>query len=266
MDASVKYHQIDEEQKNTKSRAHGTNNQNNNNNDNSNSSNSNSNSSDNNNENNNTNTNNSGSNPESIPLLCRICNQDEDHHLLIAPCNCSGSLARVHTSCLQTWIATRPRPNIPGASSEDGRMICEICHTDYRINVSYKFSFSYQRCCKSDSLGHIFELFVLLIILIVCLAMWPILTKRAADSQESWFGSSAADSALIPIISIFMVILTFVTIYKVAKRWVRANSVVSISPQVPLSSSSSSSSSSSQSSLPRSALLNSNSHSEHEMV
>ncbi|KAL3869655.1 hypothetical protein ACJMK2_042320 [Sinanodonta woodiana] len=39
---------------------------------------------------------------------CRICHEDEKSGSLIAPCKCSGSMARVHQSCLQLTMSRCP--------------------------------------------------------------------------------------------------------------------------------------------------------------
>jgi len=169
--------------------------------------------------------------------VCRICGSDEEQSLLIAPCDCSGSLRLVHTHCLQRWILSRPTRqqennalNIrPAPHNEDGRFTCEICHSDYRIRVTYTFVWSRERCCTWRSLNHIFEMVILLIMLCVCIAMWPVLSRRS-DGQEGAFGSGQADHVVIPVISVVMVLLTLYTLYKVFNRWKRANSVIDILP------------------------------------
>jgi len=136
----------------------------------------------------------------------------------------------VHCSCLQRWIITRPNNDQRNdQQSNDSRFVCEICHTQYRIQVEYRFKFSWSRCCSSQSLGHTFELVVLFIMMVVCLCLWPILMKKR-DSQDSWFGSGSTDSILIPLVSIVMTILTILTVIKVAKRWIRANSELAVLP------------------------------------
>lgn len=40
---------------------------------------------------------------EADDVDCRICREYEPIEKLISPCNCSGSLALVHTSCLRQW-------------------------------------------------------------------------------------------------------------------------------------------------------------------
>jgi len=147
----------------------------------------------------------------------------------------------VHTHCLQRWILSRPTRldengnprivNIRAApNNEDGRFTCEICHSDYRIRVTYTFVFSKQRCCTWRSLNHVFELVILLVMLGVCIAMWPLLSRRSDPTQEGAFGSGQADNVIIPLISIVMVLLTLFTLYKVFNRWKRANSVIDILP------------------------------------
>jgi hypothetical protein len=118
------------------------------------------------------------------PRVCRICGSGEDPHLLISPCNCSGSLEHVHTTCLQMWISTRPQRNAAlnaaavgasphgaalalvnggggaggGRAGDDQKLVCEICHAHYRLTIQYTFKFEWSRCARCDSLGHVFEL------------------------------------------------------------------------------------------------------------
>ena len=103
---------------------------------------------------------------------------------------------------------------------------------------------------------------ILLIMLAVCVAMWPILSKKMdnevfsfcnsdlinlfAIAQEGAFGSKGTDSIVIPVTSVVMVshscctfifntfsmqvLLTLFTLWKVFGRWKRANSVIDILP------------------------------------
>jgi heme/copper-type cytochrome/quinol oxidase subunit 2 len=75
-------------------------------------------------------------------------------------------------------------------------------------------------------------MFVLVIMLAVCLGMWPLLRssrRREAEAQQQ-DSSSGSDSFIILVISMLMVVLTLFTMWKVYKRWRRANSVVTIAP------------------------------------
>jgi len=181
---------------------------------------------------------------------CRICGGEEDVHLLIAPCNCSGSLQMVHTTCLQRWIVTRPQASdnahqtlgepdaalvaaLPGGggrvfTSADSRLTCEICHSDYNINVAHQYSFRWSRCCKWNSLGHCFELGICLFIFALCLAVGQL--AKNVDSQEPAFGSKQADKIAWPVIETLLGLLALFTMYRVFRRWQRANSEITILP------------------------------------
>jgi len=165
---------------------------------------------------------------------CRICGSSDNSPELITPCECSGSLRMVHTSCLQRWILIRPstpsRSNSILPGQQDPRLCCEICHTDYHVKVVYLFEFSWRRCCAWASLGHTVEFAVLLILMAVCLAMWPIIVKGHPSGGDPAFGSEDADKIAVPLISVIMVILTCITLRKVFARWKRANSAVEIRP------------------------------------
>lgn len=62
----------------------------------------------------------------SSSAACRICYEDGTVEELIEPCECSGTLGLIHTSCLEKWLSTWNTDR------------CEIC----------KYSFSVERKCK----------------------------------------------------------------------------------------------------------------------
>jgi len=144
-------------------------------------------------------------------MLCRICNADEAPESLIAPCECSGSLRYVHTYCLQQWISTRPA-SADAAPGDPSRMQCEICHTPYQIQMTYLFHFSCQTCCHATSLGHVFEMVVLVLMLAVCASLWPLLRRRK-DSEHGF------DSITVIVVALLMVVLTLLTMVKVVRRY-----------------------------------------------
>ncbi|CAH0554864.1 unnamed protein product [Brassicogethes aeneus] len=51
-----------------------------------------------------------------ISMVCRICYDNDKEEPLIAPCKCKGTVAFVHRSCLETWLA------------EANASTCELCH------------------------------------------------------------------------------------------------------------------------------------------
>ncbi|XP_076244004.1 uncharacterized protein LOC143185153 [Calliopsis andreniformis] len=62
----------------------------------------------------------------SVTVCCRICHEDENKEELIDPCECSGTLGLIHTSCLEKWLTT---------SNTDR---CEICKHRFVIQKMKK--------------------------------------------------------------------------------------------------------------------------------
>ncbi|XP_023013090.1 E3 ubiquitin-protein ligase MARCHF3 [Leptinotarsa decemlineata] len=59
-------------------------------------------------------------NVQSIPsIACRICHTNTVNEGLISPCNCKGTLAYVHLSCLERWL------------NQSSRSYCELCMYRY---------------------------------------------------------------------------------------------------------------------------------------
>lgn len=60
-------------------------------------------------------------------ILCRICKEDGTLEELSAPCNCSGSIRWVHSTCLKRWIESR--------TDFDNYDKCEICNYPFKILI-----------------------------------------------------------------------------------------------------------------------------------
>ncbi|XP_005726439.1 E3 ubiquitin-protein ligase MARCH3 [Pundamilia nyererei] len=56
---------------------------------------------------------------DSEEQFCRICHEGRASGELLSPCECSGSLASVHRSCLEQWLT----------ASDSGH--CELCHHQF---------------------------------------------------------------------------------------------------------------------------------------
>lgn len=76
--------------------------------------------------------------------VCRICyegNDEDDQDLLVAPCQCLGSLKYIHLNCLKSWIKNRATitKHSYGYSYILKNMECELCHMifpgSYHINL-----------------------------------------------------------------------------------------------------------------------------------
>lgn len=54
-------------------------------------------------------------------IHCRICQVDTGSESLISPCNCKGTMAYVHRSCLETWL------------TQSSKSKCELCKYSYLL-------------------------------------------------------------------------------------------------------------------------------------
>ncbi|XP_030650094.1 E3 ubiquitin-protein ligase MARCHF3 [Chanos chanos] len=53
--------------------------------------------------------------------FCRICHEGSGAGDLLSPCNCAGSLAMVHRTCLEHWLTA------------SGTRHCELCHFEFTL-------------------------------------------------------------------------------------------------------------------------------------
>ncbi|XP_031328447.1 E3 ubiquitin-protein ligase MARCH2-like [Photinus pyralis] len=61
--------------------------------------------------------------------LCRICHANSTSEHLISPCNCKGTLAYVHMTCLERWL------------NESSRNYCELCMFHYDAVQTLRYGF-----------------------------------------------------------------------------------------------------------------------------
>jgi len=54
-------------------------------------------------------------------IFCRICHEGDGMENLVSPCQCSGSMALVHKSCIEKWLST--------ANNDT----CELCRHKYTV-------------------------------------------------------------------------------------------------------------------------------------
>lgn len=53
--------------------------------------------------------------------MCRVCHDSGAQEELLSPCECSGTLATIHRSCLEHWL------------SASGTSFCELCHYQFTV-------------------------------------------------------------------------------------------------------------------------------------
>ncbi|KAE8751979.1 hypothetical protein FOCC_FOCC001142, partial [Frankliniella occidentalis] len=66
--------------------------------------------------------------PSVASCCCRICQNSSSLERLISPCNCKGSLAYVHLSCLERWL------------NQSGRTYCELCQYQFSAVQTQRYS------------------------------------------------------------------------------------------------------------------------------
>ncbi|KAF5295201.1 hypothetical protein FQA39_LY13206 [Lamprigera yunnana] len=62
-------------------------------------------------------------------IVCRICQTNTPNESLISPCNCKGTLAHVHLSCLEKWL------------NQSSRSYCELCMYHYNSVQTLRYGF-----------------------------------------------------------------------------------------------------------------------------
>lgn len=55
--------------------------------------------------------------------VCRICLESQQFGELIEPCNCRGTMAKVHKGCLENWLSLQNSKS------------CEICSFVYEVEI-----------------------------------------------------------------------------------------------------------------------------------
>jgi len=136
-------------------------------------------------------------------LFCRICHEGDGLERLLSPCQCSGSVALVHQSCIEKWLSTKnndtcelcrhkytvakqPRPFkdwlcTPSVQDDQrnlvGDMICFLLLTPLAAISTYLCAtgaiFYYQEK-KSEAMG----LIALCVVLVLIYLVWVILTLK----------------------------------------------------------------------------------------
>lgn len=83
--------------------------------------------------------------------MCRICHEGGGGETLLSPCDCTGTLGKVHKSCLEKWL------------SSSNTSYCELCHTEFtierrpqpltQVGIAMTFSIdlhiSCEQCCST---------------------------------------------------------------------------------------------------------------------
>jgi hypothetical protein len=183
---------------------------------------------------------------------------DSEPENLIVPCNCTGSLTFVHTTCLQRWIDSRPildadpdiesgsfsaRGNTIGAlfmpGGADARAVCEVCRVPYRLRHKYVFQFSWSRFLSTAGVGAFID--VAALSTFVCASLFYLLAlimgrsqsfslpPNSTDPSHAFaFGSPVADAVIVGFGSFLLATLAFFAFPRALSRWRVTNSIVAL--------------------------------------
>ncbi|KOC65842.1 E3 ubiquitin-protein ligase MARCH3 [Habropoda laboriosa] len=157
-------------------------------------------------------------------ILCRICHEDEGKEELIDPCECSGTLGLIHTSCLEKWLST---------SNTDR---CEICKYSFVIQRKNKpLSQSFRQWWKTRSVygpqGITGDVICLIVLTPLCIAATYLCGIGAFAYIRFRFWESTGLAVLCCMLIITYCLWLIVTIrfhFKSWQRWRRRNQNVKL--------------------------------------
>lgn len=159
-----------------------------------------------------------------ISLYCRICHEDGSADELINPCECSGTLGLIHTSCLEKWLSM----------SHTDR--CEICKHSFLVRKTNK-PFG-QACCLWWNSRNVrapqnvtTDLICLMILTPLCVAATYLCGIGASAYSRLGFleGTGLAILCCVLIATYFVwLIVTFRYHYNSWREWRRRNQDVKL--------------------------------------
>lgn len=79
---------------------------------------------------------------------CKICFDDEKQEEIISPCNCKGSMAYVHKSCLKEWLNVN--------KENDKYFTCSECKSPYKRETSEACDRRAKNMANLINVGNIF--------------------------------------------------------------------------------------------------------------
>jgi len=148
---------------------------------------------------------------------CRICGETESskHNQLITPCECTGSISKIHVECLEKWILNRPGNRAVGDNLE-----CEICHTPYRVSLVHRLRMDLESLCSLTTFAHALEA----ILLLLCLGCILFILYSGLPIEDQTH-PEASDRAAIVALSALIFAVVFLTLRRLFIRWHRTSSI-----------------------------------------
>mmetsp|Transcript_12362 Transcript_12362/g.20066 ORF Transcript_12362/g.20066 Transcript_12362/m.20066 type:complete len:194 (+) Transcript_12362:479-1060(+) len=154
---------------------------------------------------------------------CRICADTESTkgNRLISPCECTGSISKVHVECLEKWILNRPGNRAAGDNLE-----CEICHSRYRVSLRHRLKYDMKSLCSCATFSHLFEgCFLIMSILCIIFVLYAGLPKLNEEHGQ------APHKDVIILAAVIAACLMFLSLRRLFIRWHRTTSIPRVSLQ-----------------------------------
>ena len=162
---------------------------------------------------------------------CRYCKETGRHSVsggpLIAPCNCKGSMMYVHAEpCLRLWLETR--------HAGEAQPKCEICNDAYAIAYEERLACTWRTLCSPASWNSYFECCGVCV-MIGCLVttLWVLFNDRRESRSDTEGGMKFAELtnyAVMTALGFVLVFASLLTAKKICSRWLRDNSVTTLTP------------------------------------
>eukprot|EP00270_Netrium_digitus_P009809 TRINITY_DN3005_c0_g1_i3.p1 TRINITY_DN3005_c0_g1~~TRINITY_DN3005_c0_g1_i3.p1 ORF type:complete len:348 (-),score=62.43 TRINITY_DN3005_c0_g1_i3:419-1462(-) len=116
-------------------------------------------------------------NAADIASAMATCPREE---LMLQPCKCGGTMAKVHLRCLQQWIERR-RLDI----SDPQSLSCEVCKSPYQLQVREELDLSCNRLCAPASLTFYAEVTSILLTLVSLFFLFLLFSVGASKEKEA---------------------------------------------------------------------------------
>lgn len=146
--------------------------------------------------------------------ICRICFCGVSTESLLAPCMCKGSLAKVHKTCLETWLGNQAMDQ------------CEICKYHYmtaRRSKGFR-EWLMNPSTREDKQNLVGDMVALLLLTpLVVFSLW-LCTEGAIQFSHEGFPTWESAGLVFITIVLFVVFCVWVTLlyryhYTIWKQW-----------------------------------------------
>ncbi|KAM9820190.1 E3 ubiquitin-protein ligase MARCHF3-like [Neosynchiropus ocellatus] len=152
--------------------------------------------------------------------MCRICHEDDLHEELLTPCQCLGSLATVHRTCLEHWL------------SSSGTSLCELCQHQFTVKKQQRPLLEWLQSSSAGQEKHTLfgDLLCFLVITPLATVTSWLCLRGAIDHYyfSSWLESVGLILLTIALFAIYIFwnLVSLRYHYRLYKEWQQSNPMV----------------------------------------